>query len=240
MTSEVSSEPGRQAPVTDHDSSPLQKMMWFGMLQLAGMVAAWAASLYLFGSTFSHLAALGTANNTTSAQTATALGPVFRSLSLVIPISGAVQIVALAILAVGFWELKKVDRRFSVPSIMVIVAIIGGALAVVGLIPFFGSIANIIAQGPTASAPGPSAALASALASLIVSFILLAVGCLLTLIGFLGGQLLGLWRAGNRYNETLLKVGAIFAIFPFLNLIAPVLVIVGANQSKNRLRAASG
>jgi hypothetical protein len=162
--------------------------------------------------------------------------PVFRGLSFVIPVAGGVQIVALIILATSFWQLRKVDRKFSVPSFFMIVAMIGGGLAVLGLIPFLASIGSIITQAPAVSSPSASAAFSSALAFLIVASLLLAVGGLLTLIGLIGGQILGLWRAGNRYKETLLKLGAIFAIIPFLNLIAPVLVIVGANQVRNRLR----
>jgi hypothetical protein len=47
--------------------------------------------------------------------------------------------------------------------------------------------------------------------------------------------MLGLWRVGTRYNETLLKVAAIFVILPLLNIVAPILVIVGAHGAKTRL-----
>ena len=236
MTSEAPSEPSAQAPAGAFDASALQKMIWFGVLQLAGVVVGWIVSFYLFGTAYSSLTALGTVNSVNSAQMTVAFEPVFRGLPFVIPLVGGVQIVALAILATSFWQLRNIDRKFSVPSIFVIVAMIGGGLAVLGLIPFFASIRNIITQAPAVSAPGTSVAFSSALDSLIVAFLLLAVGGLLTLIGLIGGQILGLWRAGSRYKETLLKLGAIFAIIPFLSLIAPVLVIVGANQVRNRLR----
>jgi hypothetical protein len=215
-------------------------MIWFGVLQLVGVVVGWIVSFYLFGTAFSNLAAFGTAKSVTSAQTMAAFRPAFRGLSFVIPVAGGVQMVALAILAIGFWQLRKVDRRFSVPSIFMIVIIIGGGLAVVGLVPFVASIGSIISQAPTVSTPGTSATFSSTLASLIVTSFLLAAGGLLTLIGLIGGQILGLWRAGSRYKETLLKLGAIFAIIPFLSLIAPVLVMVGANQARNRLRVGTG
>ena len=58
------------------------------------------------------------------------------------------------------------------------------------------------------------------------------------LVGVIGGQILGLWRVGSRYNETVIKVGAIFTIIPLLNIVAPILVLIGAYQVKGRLPAA--
>ena len=204
---------------------------------MAGVVTGWVASFYLFGAAFSNFTAFPPVRNATSAQTAAALGPVLRGMTLVVPVTGAVEIIALVILAMSFRGLKRVDRRFSVPSILTVVMIVGGGLAVAGVAPFFSSISNIIAQAPTASTSNPSAEFSSTLTSLFIALFMFAVGGLLTLIGFIGGQLLGLWRAGSRYKEMLLKLGAIFAIIPFLNLAAPVLIIVGANQARNRLRA---
>lgn len=220
--------------------SALQKMLWFGVLQLAGIVAGWVVGFYVISTAFSGSTMFSLGQNATSAQTSAALGPVFRSVSMIFPIVSAVQIAALLMLTMSFWELKKVDGRFSLPSVLMLALIVGGVLAVAGFEPFFGSLTNILAQAPTPSAPNPSAELTPAIASLLFSLVLLGVGGLLALIGFFGGQMLGLWRAGSRYNETLLKLGAIFAVIPFLNLVAPVLVIVGANQVRNRLRAGHG
>jgi len=51
----------------------------------------------------------------------------------------------------------------------------------------------------------------------------------------IGGQILGLWRVGTRYNETTIKVGAIFTIVPLLNIVGPILVLIGALEAKGRL-----
>ncbi|MDG6957217.1 MAG: DUF973 family protein [Nitrososphaerota archaeon] len=237
MATEPPSVPAAPQSADGREVSALVMMLWFGVLQLAGLVAGWAASLYLFGGAFSSFTAFPQVRNATSVQTAAALGPAIRSMTLVLPVTGAVEIIALAILAIGFWGLRRVDRTFSVPSILTIVMVVGGGLAVAGGVGFFGSVSNIITQAPTASASLSSAEFSSAVASLFIAFFMLAIGGLLTLIGFIGGELLGLWRAGSRYNETLLKLGAIFTIIPFLNLAAPVLIIVGASQARSRLRA---
>jgi hypothetical protein len=47
--------------------------------------------------------------------------------------------------------------------------------------------------------------------------------------------ILGLWRVGTRYDETIIKLGGIFSIIPILNIAAPVLVLVGAHSARNKL-----
>jgi len=71
--------------------------------------------------------------------------------------------------------------------------------------------------------------------SLGIDSALLGLGGILTLVGLIGGQILGLWRVGTRYNETTIKVGAIFTIIPLLNIVGPILVLIGALEAKGRL-----
>ena len=132
-------------------------------------------------------------------------------------------------------DLAKVDNsRFSLPWKFMIVLIIGVALLAGGLIPVFNQIPNIIAQAPTG--PGaPSAAFFSAISTLIFAAVLAVIGGIMALIGTIGGQILGLWRVGSKYNETIIKVGAIFVIIPLLNFVAPLLILIGAYQVRGRL-----
>jgi hypothetical protein len=83
----------------------------------------------------------------------------------------------------------------------------------------------------------PAGALA-AVGSIFLDSIVALVGGILTLVGLVGGLMLGLWRVGSRYEETLLKVAAIFVIIPFLNFVSPILVIVGAHGARARLSQA--
>jgi hypothetical protein len=62
-----------------------------------------------------------------------------------------------------------------------------------------------------------------------------AAGALLALIGGVGGLILGVWRIGSKYDETMLKAGAIFIVIPFLNILAPILILLGASSVKGRL-----
>jgi ABC-type dipeptide/oligopeptide/nickel transport system permease subunit len=64
---------------------------------------------------------------------------------------------------------------------------------------------------------------------------LVAIGGVLSLIGAIGGVLLGLWRVGGRYDQTILKVAAIFVIVPLLSIVSPILVIIGVSSAKGKL-----
>jgi len=63
---------------------------------------------------------------------------------------------------------------------------------------------------------------------------MMIIGGLLSLIGLIGGVILGLWRVGARYSSTAIKIGAIFTFFPLLNCVSMVLVIIDARHAKER------
>jgi hypothetical protein len=230
----VSPQPQAQAD----EKSALQKVIWFGVLQLVGLVAGWVLGFYVFGTVFTTPSTYNLPPNPSPAQVGAALGPLFQGLSLLVPIVAIVQIVAVVVLAMGMRQFRTVDReRFSVPSVLTLLMLAGAIIATVGLVPFFNAIPNIIAQAPSNSSAAPSSAFASAIASLLVDILFLLIGGILGLIGLIGGQILGLWRVGSRYNETIIKLGAIFAVIPLLDIVAPILIIVGAFQAKGRLPA---
>lgn len=115
-----------------------------------------------------------------------------------------------------------------------LILIVGTVVSLGGLIPLFNSIPNIIAQAPTTSST-PSAAFFSAIGALVGSAIIASVGGILVVVGLIGGEILGLWRIGSRYNETIIEIGAIFVIIPLLNIVAPILILVGAFQVRGRV-----
>jgi len=157
-------------------------------------------------------------------------------MTLVVPLIAAINIVSLVVLTIGFRELREVDRpAFSLPSTLMILMVVGGIITVVGVVPFLSGISNIIAQAPTSTSAAPSAAFFSAIAPFFFALTLFAIGGLLAFIGLIAGLILGLWRVGSRYDQTIIKLGAIFAIIPVLDIAAPVLVIVGAQQARRKV-----
>jgi hypothetical protein len=223
-------------PASPEERSGLTKVMWFGIIQIVGMVVGWISVFFIFGlqfGTFSGLSRLP--QNATQAQVSAALGPFFQNFSLLIPVDIAVGLVAAVVLTLGLRDMSKVDRsKFSVPWKLMLLLMFGSALAGVSVYLIFNAIPAIIAQAPRTSGT-PSAAFFSVIGSLVLGGLVAAIGGLLALIGLIGGQILGLWRMGSKYNETLLKLGAIFVIIPLLNIVAPFLVLIGAYQVKGRL-----
>jgi len=210
--------------------------MWYGIVQLAGLAVSWSVGLYAFRVVFSSAAGLGIGPNPTSAQVAPALAPLFRYLALVLPLSFSIQVVALIVLTLALREFAKVDRaNFSVPSVLIVLMIVGALVAAFGMSLLLGGIPDIIAKAPSAPGGVPSQAFFYAIGSLISEVAVLAIGGVLALVGLVGGLILGLWRVGARYNETTIKLGSIFVVIPLVNIAAPILVLIGAYEARKRL-----
>ena len=64
------------------------------------------------------------------------------------------------------------------------------------------------------------------------------LGALLALIGLIGIWL-GLWRLGTRYDTVLFKVGMVLSIFPYINLVGYILIIIAAWGVRKRAMARS-
>src|SRR5579863_2274565 len=111
----MSSAPAPSAPVPQNptaamadERSGLRKIMWFGILQLCGLVAGWVGGFLFVGEAFSSLTPFQTRQNPAPSQVSATLGLLFRGLSLIVPLVVAIQIAALGILFVSFRKLKAV------------------------------------------------------------------------------------------------------------------------------------
>ncbi len=218
------------------EAAGLGKVIWFCILEIAGVAVGWALALYFFGSVFASMGVLGLGPNPTPAQVSAAVAPAFRSMIEIVPTGMAVEIVAWIVLTLGFRDLGKVDRgKFHVPSVFMVVMM--GSLAVVGMaaVSLTSGIPQLIAQMPPAQGGALTPASAALVTSMAGDFLFLALGGVLTIVGVVGGLILGLWRVGERYGETTIKVGAVFTIIPLLNVVGAVLILMGARQARGRL-----
>ena len=94
------------------------------------------------------------------------------------------------------------------------------------------SILNEIGQqGGRPISSFPTGSFGALFGGLAITFI----GGIIALVGVIGGPILGLWRVGSRYDDTLIKVAAILLIIPLVDLISPILLLVGAHNVKNRI-----
>jgi hypothetical protein len=158
-----------------------------------------------------------------------------RYMTTLLPLTLLFLLGGMVLLWTGFRGLSRGGAgEFSLPSKLTLVAVVGLAVLIPGMLVFYSTIGAVMAslgQQGAARASG-------ALGSLAAGGVLLLIGAVLVLIGYIGGMILGLWRVGGSYGQTVLKVAAILTIIPFLGLIAPILVLIGVNSAKVKARPA--
>jgi len=134
----------------------------------------------------------------------------------------------------GFHTLAAYDTRFRTPAALVIVAIVGYILVILGAVIFvndLGQLVNSCPGGSTSNLTAPSCAIPSGFWAALA---LVLVGAIVALVGFIG-LLIGIWRLGTRFSDGLFKAGAILLIFPFLQIIGAILVLVAAHGCRAKV-----
>ena len=145
----------------------------------------------------------------------------------VIAVSATVEAVGLYLYRSAFVTLAPVDRRFSTPGALALVAIVGLVLAVLGVCLLLIALYHAV-QCAGSGNPVTQACLFTG--TFWASLALLAVGGIVAVVGLIG-VLLGIWRLGTRYRQSLFKVGAVLLIFPYLNLVGAILIWAGARSA---------
>lgn len=136
----------------------------------------------------------------------------------------------------AFRDLSQVDARFSTPSKLTLLAIVSLVLiAAVGA----GLVVLVYQAIQCAGAGNPITTSCVSLRAVGGLILLLGLFAILALVGWIG-FLLGVWRLGSRYHESLFKAGAILLIFPVLNLIGVILILVGARNARAQLQTPTG
>jgi len=207
----------------DADREALTYLLWAAIIWLC----SGAVTLVLLDGT----AALYTVDTTSSGSTF-----VFHPLFYVVAVaSGALSIVQVLLLRGSFHRLAPVDPRFSTPSTLALLLIAGFVIVLLGLVPLLQgaqSITGCIASSNNTTLPASCGGIGQAL----IGIVLVLVGGIIALIGYIG-CLLGIWRFGSRYGNDLFKVGAILLIFPLLNVVGAILILVGASSVRARVEA---
>jgi hypothetical protein len=136
----------------------------------------------------------------------------------------------------SFGSLRKVDSRFGSPFALSIVGFVGllmelGAVAlfVLDVLAIISGVNSGCASTGTCVTPG----------NIFTIIALIGLGGLLSFVGWIG-LLLGLWRIGSRYDSSMTKIGAILSIVPVVNIVSPILILVGVMGVERKLRAQRG
>ena len=237
MQTQPAMKPG-QTTATDVqvESAALSRITWYAIIQIAGVAGSIVMYFLFIPGFFSKfpLASTGTTGTASASDVASWLQGLFSSLMVVIAVTFAIGLIAILLLLSAFRRLSRLDSpSFSTPATLTILLLVGMVIAGIGLIPLFWMLSSLlsnIVQNPTTYtfAGGQVADLTAAVA-------LIVIGGILSIIGVIGGEILGLWRVGTRYDSSVIKVSAIFIVIPYLSWVGPILLLVGALDAKNKL-----
>ncbi len=199
----------------------LTSVQWAAVLALVGAVLS-AVSLVDSG-TISAFEISTVGSGTTITVSSTGL-----SILAVISVVGlALTIVELLLYRSAFRALTPVDARFSTPAVLVLAFLVAVVLVAVLLVALFAALLQSLSC-VGAGNPLTSACLnVGALVALGVGIIVLAI---VALIGYIG-LLVGIWRLGTRYGDSMFKVGAVLLIIPLIGIAGAVLILVAARAA---------
>ena len=187
---------------------------------LAGLKQIRNASLVSIIGIILSLAGLGTVeklvlSGITSRSSASAVSLIF----LVGLIGGLIGLISIVLYRSAFGMLRNVDaRRFDTPYNFTTVFIVGFVLFIIAMLFLLG---GIDAKSISLSVGG---------------LIIIIISAILLILGDVGGIILGLWRVGDRYDSTAIGIGAIFYIIPYFDVLAPILVFIGAHSTQHKLK----
>ena len=156
------------------------------------------------------------------------------TVSISVGIGMLVGVLGFYFLYLGFAALRDDDEGFLTPSRLALVgipAVLLFGIAALLLTPQLGPLIDCI------STTGISSACYSAAGTYIAGYYLVVwLGVILYVVGGIG-VLIGIWRLGSRYREVVFKVGAILLIFPAINVIGAILILVGGRQARRKVEA---
>jgi hypothetical protein len=127
----------------------------------------------------------------------------------------------------GFRAVNRSIGEFRAPNALLFVGLVGYALLAVTSLIFAGAMASAISSaGPGAIASGSAALNMSAIWAGVV---LISLGGFFGILGTIG-LVLGNRRAGRRFADSKLTVGAILTMFPFLAIAGQGLLLQGYSR----------
>ena len=130
----------------------------------------------------------------------------------------------------AFLTLSVADRSFSGPATLVLVGILGILFVVVSGSALLAAILRAVYCSGVANPISTSCVNYGEVALLAVAVFGAAI---VAVIGYIG-LLVGIWRLGTRFDDGLFKAGAVLMLFPLLNLVGSILVLLAARSARRR------
>ncbi len=154
----------------------------------------------------------------------------------ILSLAAVFSLLSLFLLRGAFHGLSGIDPNFRTPALLSLLALVGVALLLVGAaLVLHGLYVAVSCVG--AGNPITRACLLTS--SFWAGVALAGIGGVLALVGLIG-VLLGLWRVGTRYNDTLIHVATILLIFPYVNVVASALLLASMQSQRRRIGSMAG
>lgn len=214
--------------VRNADLTGLSRVRLAALIAVVGSALGVALPLaFSFTGTFSFsVPAAGSAYTYSGTAIAFVIGTALVGLTL--------TLVSLWFYREGFLALRTVDGSFSSTPTFALLAVIGLVMVWAGLVLVLVELLTLLS---CVTVGGVIPASCVALGGLLGGLALLLIGLILVLIGYIG-TLVGIWRLGTRYGDSLFKIGAVLLIFPFLSVVGEILILVAASHAETRVRQA--
>ncbi len=197
---------------------------------ILGIVSAVIGLLSLFtNQATSLLTSTSTSTGTTYAVDLTVLYYVVASAA----IGFVLGVVELILYRRAFKTLDPLDSSFGTPATLVLLALISIFLLI---LTFAGLLGLLVQSVGCAGSSGGNAAGCVNVGAVLGLLGIIIVLAILIFVGYIG-LLIGIWRLGNRYDEGLFKAGAILLIFPVLDLVGLVLILVAVRSARHKVEA---
>ncbi|HTW54986.1 MAG TPA: DUF973 family protein [Thermoplasmata archaeon] len=157
-------------------------------------------------------------------------------IEVVIAIAAALTVAEFAFLRIGFSSLVGIVPGESTPAALAVVAAVGFLMLFGGVALLFEAFRRAI-QCAGGVQPIPTSCLVNS--TLGGGIALLVLGAIVGLVGYIG-VLIGLYRIGDAYRDSTIKVGTILLIFPFISVIGAILIWYRAGETLRRQGAPVG
>ncbi len=213
-----------------------------GVEERALRSVTWAALIALVGSIVSLVVlfsgALTLSVDTTSGGSTSSLGSGAELwLELAVVVIALVFVLAeVGLFRSAFRTLAPQDPRFRTPASLALLLLI----ALVLLLPIYAWTIVLIASVLSCTGSASTIPAACVSGALLAAALLLVAVAIAAFVGYVG-LLIGIWRLGSRFQDSRFKVGAVLLIFPLLNLVGAILILLAARAPRTaRTRPAGG
>lgn len=206
------------------DSLGLGKLKLGALLSILGLILTMIPAYFLAGSLLAVTSLVGSSSSSSTATLAGISTGTFAGMGIAVIAGAILFLISIIEYRHAFGILKESNPSLTSPYSLMKWIYIGLILEVI-LIPL--SLIVILITISIAARSSSSGGFVGTIAVIgLIGFISLIAG-IMSLVGYIG-MIMGLYRSGEVFDEGVMKVGAILYIIPYLNIIAPILVYIGA------------